>query len=126
MNPTLVKAVVVVTLALIFYSIAVITEQRQRFISGRVLSFLTGGILLDIASTVLMIIGSGKIPITIHGFLGYSALTVMLIDTVLIWRFWKKNGGSKISNSLNIYSRIAYIWWVIAYIAGAVISFTIS
>ena len=70
-----------------------------------------------------MIIGSGNIPITVHGFLGYTALSVMLIDTVLIWRFWTKNRGvSKVPRGLHIYTRIAYSWWVIAYIAGAIIS----
>ena len=68
MNPTLIKAVTVVTFALVFYSIAVITEQRKSSITGFVLTFLTLGVMLDISSTTLMIIGSGKIPITIHGF----------------------------------------------------------
>jgi EamA domain-containing membrane protein RarD len=87
MNPILIKAVVVVTFALVFYSVAVITEQRKCYVSKRVLTFLTAGVFLDISSTTLMIIGSRKIPITIHGFIGYTALIAMLIDTILIWRF---------------------------------------
>ena len=126
MNPILIRAVIVVTFALIFYSIAVITEQRKKVISYLVLVFLTGGIVLDISSTALMIIGSRKIPITVHGFIGYSALTVMLIDTVLTWRFRRKNGESPVSKALNIYTRIAYSWWVIAYIAGAIIAMTLQ
>ena len=94
MNSTLIKAIVVVTFALISYSIAVLTEQKERHISNRVLTFLTIGVLLDVSSTILMIIGSRKIPITIHGFIGYSALTVMLIDTILVWRFWRNNRGT--------------------------------
>jgi hypothetical protein len=61
-NPTLIKAVVVVTFALLFYSTAVVIEQRKSLISKRVLFLLTGGVCLDIASTVLMISGSGKTP----------------------------------------------------------------
>ena len=86
MNPTLIKAVVVVTFALLFYSTAVVIEQRKPLISKRVLFLLTGGVCLDIASTVLMVLGSGKIPLTVHGVIGYTALLVMLIDTALIWR----------------------------------------
>jgi len=123
LNPTLIKAVIVVSFALLFYSIAIVTEQRKSLISRRVLLFLMVGVTCDIASTTLMIIGSGNIPITVHGFLGYTALLVMLIDTVLIWRFWTKNGSaSKVPRGLHIYTRIAYSWWVIAYIAGAIIS----
>jgi uncharacterized repeat protein (TIGR03987 family) len=126
LNPTLIKAVIVVTLALIFYSIAVLTEQREYSISKRVLTFLTVGVAFDISSTVLMIIGSRKIPITIHGFIGYSALLVMLTDTILVWRFWLKNRSTQVPRSLNLYTRLAYSWWVIAYIAGAIIAMTLK
>ncbi len=125
MNPGLIRAVIVVTVALIFYSIGVITEQRKGTVTRLVLFFLTAGVLLDITSTTLMIISSGNIPITVHGIIGYTALTVMLIDAILIWRHWHKNGGSAVPHSLHLYTRIAYGWWVIAYIAGAIISMTL-
>ena len=126
MNPVLSNAVIVVTCALIAYSIGVITEQRQKFVSNRVLVFLTIGVLLDISSTVLMIIGSKKIPITVHGFIGYSALAVMLIDTIMIWWHWRGNGGLPVTRGLNLYTRMAYGWWVVAYVAGAIIAMTLS
>lgn len=125
MNHTLTMAVVVVTFALIFYSIAVITEQRKCCISKFVLTFLTIGVFLDISSTTLMIIGSRKIPITVHGFIGYTALMAMLIDSILMWRFWHKSGGDRVPRGLTLYTRFAYGWWVIAYIAGAIIAMTI-
>ena len=125
MNSILIRAVIVVTFALVSYTIAVIIEQRKRFISNKVLAFITAGVTLDIASTALMIIGSGKIPITVHGFIGYSALTVMLIDTILIWRHWSKDRTAPVSRALNIYTRSAYAWWVVAYVAGAVIAMTL-
>jgi hypothetical protein len=126
MNSVLIRAVIVVTFALISYSVGVITEQRKHFISKLVLTFLTIGVVLDISSTVLMIIGSGKIPITVHGFIGYSALIVMLTDTVLIWRFSRKHGNVHVTIGLNLYTRFAYAWWVIAYIAGAIIAMTLQ
>jgi hypothetical protein len=126
MNPTLVRAVVVVTFALVFYSIAVISEQRKRHTSKRILQLLTVGVILDISSTTLMIIGSRKIPFTIHGFIGYSALMVMLIDVILMWRFWVKGGSTDVPSNLNLYTRFAYSWWVIAYIAGAIIAMTLK
>jgi uncharacterized repeat protein (TIGR03987 family) len=126
-NPTLIKAVIVVTFALLFYSIAVVMEQRKSEVSRRVLFFLTVGICLDISSTVLMIVGSGNMPLTVHGVIGYSALLAMLIDTALIWRFWVRNrDGSRVPRRLNLYTRVAFGWWVVAYIAGAIISMTLS
>lgn len=125
MNPGLIRAVVVVSFALIFYSIGAITEQRKGYVSRLVLFFLTAGVILDITSTILMIINSGNIPITVHGIIGYTALLAMLIDAVLIWRHWRKNGSSPVPHKLHLYTRIAYGWWVIAYIAGAIISSTL-
>lgn len=124
MNPTIVKAVVVVTCALVSYSIAIITEQRKKSITKFVLTFLTLGVTLDITSTVLMIMGSSGI--TYHGFIGWSALLVMLVDAILIWRYWVKNKNATVSRGLNLYTRYAYAWWVVAYIAGAIIAMTLK
>jgi hypothetical protein len=124
LNPTIVKAVIVVTCALISYSIAVLTEQRKKSITRVVLTFLTLGVVLDITSTVLMIMGSSGI--TYHGFIGWSALAVMLVDAILIWRYWLKNESAAVSRGLNLYTRYAYGWWVVAYIAGAAIAMTLK
>ena len=113
---------IVVTLALISYSIGVITEQRKRKLVKAVLLFVTIGIILDIIATVCMIIGSTNSPFTIHGFLGYSALIVMLIDVILIWKFYTQNGSEvSVPARLHRYTLYAYLWWVIAYITGSML-----
>ena len=112
-------AATVVTLALISYSIAILTEQKKRKVINLVLTFLTLGVVLDVSATAMMIIVSENSPFTLHGILGYSSLTAMLIDAVLLWRFRIKNGSEeKVTRPLHLYSRIAYIWWVAAYITG--------
>jgi uncharacterized repeat protein (TIGR03987 family) len=116
------RAVIVVSAALVCYSIGVITEQRKAAIIKSVLVFLTLGVVLDITSTILMIVYARNTPLTVHGILGYTALLAMLTDAVLVWRHRRKNGGGRVPHKLHIYTRIAYGWWVIAYIAGAVIA----
>ena len=112
-------AATVVSLALISYSIAIITEQRKRKVINRVLIFLTLGVVLDISATTMMIIVSENSPFTLHGMLGYSSLTLMVIDAVLLWRFRMKTSSTEsVPRPLHLYSRIAYIWWVAAYITG--------
>ncbi len=86
--------------------------------------FLTIGVTLDIASTVLMILGSSHI--TIHGFIGWSALAVMLTDAGLVWRHWLRQKDAVVPRGLNLYTRYAYCWWVVAYFAGAVIAATLK
>ncbi|RPH31445.1 MAG: hypothetical protein EHM93_13590 [Bacteroidales bacterium] len=112
----------IVTLALISYSIAVFGERKKRHITKSILSFLTIGIILDITATICMIIGSTNSPFTIHGLLGYSALTLMLIDTIVIWKFYKSHGFKfEVPMGLHKYTLIAYSWWVIAYITGSLL-----
>ena len=122
MSPILIAGVIIVNLALMSYSIGIITEQRKREVSTFVLGFLTAGVAFDIVATVCMVIGSSNSFATVHGLIGYSALAVMTLDTVMLWKTWlKKRGTTLVSKPLNLYSRFAYIWWVIAYITGALI-----
>lgn len=112
----------IVTMALVFYSIGFSKERKSKLISSRVLLFYTIGVSLDITATILMIIGSSKGIITIHGLIGYSSLLGMLADTFLLWRFkWNHGPDKVVSNNLHLYSRIAYTWWIIAYITGGLL-----
>jgi uncharacterized repeat protein (TIGR03987 family) len=111
----------IVNLALIFYTIGIVSEQRSRRITQRVLIFLTAGVAFDIIATACMIIGSSKGPFTAHGFLGYSSLTAMLLETTFAWRHRLREGESPVPDWLHLYSRLAYSWWVIAYITGALL-----
>lgn len=123
MNPTLRLAVVVVTGALIAYSIAVITEQRKKKLTSFILGALATGLLLDAVSTILMIVGSRHVPLTIHGMLGYSAFAAMLTDTILLFRSREKNRrGEPPPLGLHLYTRCAYLWWVAAYLAGGLLA----
>jgi hypothetical protein len=122
MKTILIIGTSIVNLALISYSIAVITEQRKHALSKKVLVFLSVGLVLDITATILMIIGSENPAFTLHGLLGYSSLTGMLIDAILLWRLRFRSGiKSKVPNALHWYTRLAYIWWLMAYITGALI-----
>ena len=122
MNPISMIGAFVVTLALISYGIGSFSLQRFKKIKKRALWFLTLGIVLDITATICMIIGSTNSPFTVHGFLGYSALLVMAIDIILVWQTYLKNGvNTKINKSLLVYAKLAYGWWVIAYVTGSLL-----
>ena len=111
----------VVIIALVLYSIGFTKEQRKKLITSRVLLFYTLGVFFDISATALMILGSSK-GFSFHGLIGYSSLLVMSIDTFLLWRQNLKKGPyMKVSKGLHIYSRIAYIWWVAAFITGGLL-----
>ncbi len=112
----------IVTLALIFYTIGFAKERKSRIVRPQVLFFYTLGVTLDITATIFMIIGSSKGLVTIHGLIGYSSLLGMLIDTILLWRSnLRFGGGQEINKGLHIYSLIAFIWWITAYITGGLL-----
>ena len=111
----------VVIFALVFYSIGFAKEQKKKLVTSRVLLFYTLGVFFDISATTLMILGSSK-GFSLHGFIGYSSLLGMCIDTFLLWRHNREKGPEAgVSRGLNLYSRIAYIWWVVAFITGGLL-----
>lgn len=125
MNPLSITGATIVTLALISYSIGIISEQVKKKLIPRVLIFITLGVVLDITATIFMILGSQNSPFTIHGFIGYSALFLMLIELVKIWQTYRKSGlRGDVPKGVHLYSRYAYIWWVVAYITGSLIAMT--
>lgn len=112
----------IVTVALVFYSLGYFNERKRRLITKKILSFYTIGITLDVTATIFMIIGSSKGMLTVHGMIGYSSLLGMLTDTYLIWRHYLKEGAAApVHRPLHVYSRIAYTWWVLAYITGGLL-----
>lgn len=111
-----------VNMALVMYSIGILSEQRKKVITNHILFFITLGIIFDIMATTIMIISSSKGILTLHGALGYSALWIMIIDWIWMYTFRKRNSSSTaVSQKLHIFSRIAYVWWVLAYITGAIL-----
>ncbi len=120
MNIYILIGTTTVTAAFFAYSIAVITEQIKKKVNRFVLTFLTLGISLDITATSFMIYGSSNSAFTLHGFIGYSALLAMLIDTFLIWKYYLKF-GEKINNVIHRYSLVAYLWWIMAFITGGLL-----
>ncbi len=125
MNSLSIIGAILVTMALLSYSIAIISEQIRKKIIPRVMVFISLAVILDISATIFMILGSRNSPFTFHGSIGYSALVVMLIECYLLWKLKKKAGiGSEVPKNLHLYSRLAYIWWVVAYITGSIIAMT--
>ncbi len=121
MSSTIISGVIIVNLALIAYTIGIVAEQRTHRVSRLVVSFLTVGVVCDIVATGFMIAGSSTGPFTFHGLLGFSALAAMMTETTLAWRHRLNWGDANVPASLHTYSRIAYSWWIVAYVTGAIL-----
>lgn len=121
MSPILLTGTIIVNLALVFYTIGIVIEQRGRRVSARVVLFLTLGVIFDVVATGCMIAGSSRGPFTAHGLLGFSSLAAMLTETGLAWKHRLRFGDQEVPAWLHRFSRLAYGWWVVAYITGAVL-----
>jgi hypothetical protein len=120
MTPLLRAGVTIVVLALASYTVGVVFEQRARRVGRLALAFLVSGVVFDVTATVCMILGSGKV-LTLHGVLGYSALVGMLVETVLAARHRLRSGDAEVPRWLHLSTRIAYFWWVVAFVSGGIL-----
>ncbi len=75
MSSVLIAGTLIVNLALVFYTLGIVSEQRSHRITRRVLIFLSVGVVFDLVATGCMVAGSPRGPFTAHGLLGYSSLT---------------------------------------------------
>jgi len=122
-NRVLIAGIIIVNFALVCYTAGIVLQLRTGKATKVLLALFTAGIGFDIISTSLMIAGSGKIPITIHGFIGYSALAVMLVDVIILWRRRLKNGSPvKMPAGFQVFSFCAWLFWIISYAAGALMA----
>jgi hypothetical protein len=42
----------------------------------------------------------------------------MIVDTIMMWRFYRRHGEKSISQNLHRFARVAYFWWIIAFLLG--------
>ena len=112
-----------VHLALIFYTLFILLEGKKQRAANIVLLLITFAVLFDIIATACMMIGTTRTYFTFHGIMGYIGLLLMVIDYILRLKYRIKYGAETlISKPLYVYSKIAYYWWLIAFITGVIVS----
>ncbi|MFZ1729617.1 MAG: HsmA family protein [Bacteroidota bacterium] len=112
-------AAILITLALIFYSLGVWAERLARYLKNwHVLAFWTG-FVFDISGTLAMHqMASGPFDITApHTMTGQLALWLMLIHA--IWATWVvRRGSESLRINFHRYSIIVWLIWLIPYFGG--------
>ncbi len=122
MKQVLIAGILIVNIALIFYLIATVKLFTQKKITKYALFFLSIGVIFDLTATICMILGSSKGLVTLHGIIGYSSLSGMIIDTVLCFRkVFRNRIGIEISNKFRNLSLAFFLYWIAAYITGSIL-----
>lgn len=115
----LVAAVVVISSALVFYTVGVWGERIQKGLRGwHVVCFLLG-ITADVVGTSLMaelVRLTGK-DNELHEVTGLIAVILMAIHAVwAVWTYWR--GSTKAKRQFSKFSIVVWVIWLIPYCIG--------
>jgi uncharacterized repeat protein (TIGR03987 family) len=113
-------AVIVINLALLFYSIGVWSERIQGRLKVWHTAFFWLGLVCDTWGTGLMFESVGGMRYDIHGFSGVLAIVLMFVHA--IWAtivLWKKD--EKMIVSFHKFSVFVWLIWLIPYLSPMVL-----
>ena len=107
---------IIISLALIFYSIGVWSERFQGKLKPWHLAFFWSGLVCDTWGTGLMIEMAGGLTFDIHGVTGVIAILLMLVHA--IWATWVliKRDEKAIKN-FHKFSVTVWFIWLIPYLS---------
>lgn len=122
MEPLLQKAVIAITLALVFYTIGVWSEHRAGVLRPLHLAFFWLGFCMDTAGTMMMsklAEGSGGGLTGIHGITGLIAIILMAVHAVwativLIRR------DDKTARDFHKFSITVWAIWLVPFVLGMI------
>lgn len=125
MSPMLIAAIIIITGALIFYSIGVIGEARRKNLLWRDVVWFGAGLVADFTGTMLMrqISQSGEGVLapwanTLMTISGTAAIILMAIHIVFAVLVMLKYTDYK--TKFHKWSIIIYAFWLISYISGPI------
>jgi EamA domain-containing membrane protein RarD len=120
----IIAGVVFIHVAFVLYTIFIIKEHKYRRATKGVARFILAAVIFDVTATACMMIGAEETYFTLHGILGYTALTVMIIDAVFIWKHKLKYGAEvPFSDTLNRNTKLGYILWLVAFTTGMLMAY---
>ncbi len=120
-SSALLIATVLITLALVCYSVGVWSERFARRLKGWHLIFFWVGLTFDSTGTGIMFEMAGEIGPDIHSVTGIAAIVLMAIHAV--WAtvvLLRKN--ERLISSFHRFSIIVWSIWLIPYLTGFFVS----
>ena len=113
--PVMIGALLATT-ALILYTVGILMKVITGKVKKRNVIMQTIAVVCDAIATVCMMIqAQGLIPADFHGWIGYTALALMVVDLVFVIRH---RADGKASSPMRIYAAIALVFWIVSYSLG--------
>ena len=114
------KAVIAITLALIFYTIGVWSEHRAKVLRPVHLAFFWLGLCMDTAGTMMMsrlADGSGGGMMGAHGITGLIAIILMMIHAVWATVVLARK-DEKTAHTFHKFSIMVWVIWLVPFVLG--------
>ena len=110
-------AVILVSLALIFYSSSIIFNLISKEIKTFVLTLIWLGVFCDVTGTIFMFQIRPGVNFDLHSIIGISALFLMSVKAViLVFRYFKHNKTD--SKIFKIYGIVSWLLWLYVFFSG--------
>jgi uncharacterized repeat protein (TIGR03987 family) len=119
MSTPLIISTILITLALVFYSLGVWSERFARYLKPWHVTAFWIGFLFDISGTLAMHqISEGSLDLVEpHTLTGQIALWLMLAHA--LWATWvAKRGSEELRTGFHRYSIIVWMIWLVPYFGG--------
>ena len=117
MTSELLISTVLISLALILYSIGVWSERLAGRLKGWHLFFFWGGLVFDTTGTGMMFDMAGGISSDIHSVTGIAAILLMVIHAIWATAVLLRKDEKAIT-SFHHFSVIVWLIWLIPYSTG--------
>ena len=121
MTGTMIVSTVLISLALVFYSIGVWAERFAGRLKGWHLIFFWCGLIFDTTGTAMMMDFAGEITFDVHGVTGALAILLMVIHAVWATIVLRRKDERAILN-FQKFSVVVWAIWLVPYLTGFLIS----
>lgn len=119
--PTIaIVSTILITLALIFYSIGVWSERFAGRLKGWHLVFFWGGLLFDTIGTGMMMEMAGGLGLDIHSVTGVAAILLMIVHAVWATVVLARKDERAIVN-FHKFSVMVWAIWLVPYATGFIL-----
>ena len=114
-------SMILITLALVLYTIGVWSERLAGRLKGWHLIFFWGGLIFDTVGTGMMMEMAGRLTADLHGVTGLLAIVLMLIHAIWATIVLLRKNERAILN-FHKFSLVVWLIWLLPYFSGFFLS----
>lgn len=114
-------SMILITLALVFYTIGVWSERLAGRLKVWHLIFFWGGLIFDTVGTGMMMEMAGRLTADLHGVTGLLAILLMLIHAIWATIVLVRRDERAIFN-FHKFSLVVWLIWLVPYFSGFFLS----